>query len=67
MFFQSLIQADALCLGLFREILHPFFSQVPFRDIDNAPKGQIILIGYHPEIGQGVLHLRPVKKAHAAV
>ena len=64
---QRLIQRGSLFLGRFLQKRHAPLSQIPFGHIGNPPKGQIVLIGDHAQVGQGILDLHPVKKLDTAV
>ena len=63
----GLIQRTAL---LFRDLLqevHAPPAYVALGSVGDAQEGKVVLVGYHSEVAQGVLYLRPVEELHPAV
>ena len=64
---QRLIERAVVLRRIFPQKPHPFDAQLPPWHIGDARKGKIVLIRDHPQVGQSVLDLLPVKELRAAV
>ena len=45
----------------------PPFTHVAFGRVDDTPERQVVLVGDHPQVAEGVLDFRPVEELHTAV
>ena len=64
---EGVIQCASVLLRILLEELHATHTEIPLRDIRDAPEAEIILIDDHPKIAQRILDLHAPEKLYTGV
>ena len=64
---QGRVEGDVVLCGVLFEERHAPLTDVPLRHVADSPKGEVVLVGDHPQVGERVFDLHAVEELGAAV